>query len=55
MQLLGGEERKPVRQIEPHLMAENRERARSGAVALFQPLTEHAFHQIVILAHEFQG
>ena len=42
---------KPPRQIEAHLMAEDRQGADAGAVALFHALGEHAFHQIEILAH----
>jgi hypothetical protein len=32
-------------------MAEDRAGADAGAVALFDPLGEHAFHQVEILAH----
>ena len=48
-------QRKAARQIEAHLMAEDRARADAGAVALFDALGEHAFHQIEVLAHRFCG
>ena len=46
---------KPRGKVEPHLMAEHRQRAGAGAVALFDALGEHAFHQIEILAHRYFG
>ncbi len=49
--LLGGEQRKSRRQIEAPLMAEDRDRACAGAVALLHARLEHAFHEVVILAH----
>src|SRR3977135_1432161 len=51
MQLLGGDQWEALRQIEAHLVAEDGQCAGSGAVALFQALLEHAFPQIVIVAH----
>jgi hypothetical protein len=51
MQLLGGEQRKGGREIEPHLMAEHRQGAGPGTVALFHAVGEDAFHQVEILAH----
>ena len=51
VQLLGGHQRKALRQVEAHLMAENRAGADAGAVALFDAFGEHAFHQVEILAH----
>ena len=51
MQLLGRDHRKAVRQIEAHLMAEHRQRAGAGAVALLGAVGEDAFHQLVVLAH----
>src|SRR5262249_30094678 len=50
-QLLGGEKREALRKIEAHLMAENGDRARTRAVALFHARFEHTLHQFVILAH----
>ncbi len=38
-------------EVEAHLMAENRARADAGAIALFDALGKHAFHQVKILAH----
>ena len=55
VQLLGGDERKAALQIEPHLMAEDRAGADAGAVAFFDALGEHAFHQIEILTHRICG
>jgi hypothetical protein len=51
VQLLGGDQRKAVGEIEAHLMAEHRERAGTGAVALLHALFQDAFHQVEILAH----
>src|SRR5215470_16850692 len=51
VQLLGGEKGKATPKVEAHLMAEDRARADAGAVALFDALAEHAFHQVEILAH----
>ena len=51
MQLLGGDQRKALGQIEAHLMAEDGARAGAGAVALFHALVQGQFHQIEILAH----
>src|SRR3979490_2105428 len=53
VQLLSGDEREALRQIEAHLVAEDGQRAGSGAVALLKAALEHAFHQIVILAHNW--
>ena len=50
-QLLGGDQRKPVRQIEAHLVTEHRKRAGAGAVALLHAGVQHALHQVQILAH----
>ena len=53
VQLLGGDQRETARQVKAHLVAEDRARADAGAVALFDALGEHAFHQVEILAHGF--
>ena len=53
MQLFGGDQRKSGTQIEAQLVTEDRTRADAGAVAFFDALTEHAFHQIEILPHRF--
>ena len=42
---------KPSREIEAHLMAEHRQRAGAGAVALLDAVGEHVFHQFEILPH----
>ena len=42
---------KPCAEIEAHLMAEHRQRAGAGAVALFHAVGEHMFHQVEILPH----
>ena len=46
---------KPLGEIEPHLMAEHRQRAGAGAVALLHAVGEDVFHQIEILAHRGPG
>ena len=51
MQLLGSEKRKSAREVEAHLVAEDRARADAGAVAFFDPFGQHALHQIKVLAH----
>src|SRR5689334_4139282 len=51
MQLLGGDQREAVGKVEPHLIAEHRERAGAGAVALLHTLFQDAFHQVEVLAH----
>ncbi len=51
MQLLGGDKGEALPQIEPHLMAENRDRARAGPVILAHALAENAAHKLVILLH----
>src|SRR5262249_28418248 len=51
VQLLGGEEREAVSEVEPNLVAEYGERARTGAVALLDAVRENAFHQVVVLGH----
>ena len=51
VQLLGGDQRKAVGEIEAHLMAEHRQRAGAGAVALLHAVGEDVLHQVEILAH----
>ena len=51
MQLLGGQDRKALPQIEAHLIAENRARARSRAVAAIGAVVEHMLEKIEIGAH----
>ena len=51
VQLLGGEQREAVGEIEAHLIAEHRQRAGAGAVALFRAAAQNVFHQIEVLAH----
>ena len=46
MELLGGEAGEAVVQMEAHLMAEDTDGARSGAVALFDPFGQHAVEQV---------
>src|ERR1700730_18029089 len=52
-QLLGGQHRESGGQIEAHLMAEYRQRAGAGAVALLRAVRENPFEQIVVLVHAF--
>ena len=49
--LLGGDERKPLAQVEPDLAAENAERAGAGAVGLLDPVVEDSLHQVEVLPH----
>ena len=42
---------KPGAEIEAHLMAEHRDRAGAGAVALLDAVGEHVFHQFEVLPH----
>src|SRR6056297_1225769 len=51
MQLLGRDQRKAIGQIEAHLMAEDRERARAGPVTFLVALVENAAQKRVILLH----
>ena len=51
VQLLGGDQRKAVGQIEAHLVAEHAERAGAGAVGLAHALRAHAAHEVEILLH----
>ena len=51
VELLRRHQRKAFVEIEPHLMAEDRERAGTGAVLLFHAGLQHFFHQVEILAH----
>ena len=51
VQLLGGEQREAVVERKAHLMAEHRQRAGAGAVALLRAVAQNAFHQVEVLAH----
>ena len=51
MQLLGRQQRKALPEVEAHLRAEGRQRARPGAVLLFDTLVEYPLHELEILAH----
>ena len=51
VQLLGGDEREAGTEVEAHLVAEDRQRAGAGAVALLRAVGEHMFHQVEVLAH----
>ena len=42
VQLLGGEERETLLQVEPHLMAEDTQGARAGTVSLLVTLCQYA-------------
>jgi hypothetical protein len=50
-QLLGRQHRKSGRQIEAHLVAEDRQRTGAGAVVLLGAVGENPFEQIVVLIH----
>ena len=51
MQLLRRHQRKALRQVESHLMAENRKRARSRAIVFFDAFAQNSVQKIEILAH----
>ena len=51
MQALGGQQGKPVREVEAHLVAEHASRSRSRAVAPHDATVADMAHQIEILAH----
>ena len=42
---------KPFREVEAHLRAEGRQRARPGPVLLLDTLVEYPLHELEILAH----
>ena len=52
MHLLGGDQRKTVRQVEAHLMAEDRTRAGAGAVVFFHAGITGKPEQVEILLHQ---
>ena len=52
VQLLGGEHREALRQVEPHLVPEDRERPDAGAVLLGRAGVEDAADEVEILIHE---
>ena len=47
----GGQQRKALRQIEAHLMAEQRQRAGAGSVLLAPALAQQQIEEIEILSH----
>ena len=51
VQLLGGDERKPLGQIEAHLVAEDGQRPGAGPIRLFHAFVEGETHEVEILAH----
>ena len=51
MQLLGGDQRKAVGQVEAHLVAEDGERAGAGPVILAMAVVAHLPHEVEILFH----
>jgi phosphoribosyl 1,2-cyclic phosphodiesterase len=52
MELLRGEQRKFLSQIEARLRAENRKRSGAGAIHARLAVVEHEPKQIVVLAHQ---
>ena len=54
MQLLGRHQRKAAREIEAHLVAEDRQRAGAGPVILADAVVAHVAHEVEILLHEQQ-
>ena len=51
VQLLGGKNRKPIRQIKTHLIAKHRARASARPVAAINAIVEHMLQQREIGAH----
>src|SRR5262249_48041039 len=51
VQLLGREQRKALRQVEPRLVAEYRQRTGPGAVVLLHAVGENVLHQVEVLTH----
>src|SRR6185437_10062581 len=51
MELLGGEQRKAITEVEAELIAEERTRARPGAIRTIDPIGEHVSQKLQILAH----
>jgi hypothetical protein len=52
MELLGRDERESCAQVEPHLVAENAERADAGSVVLRDTGVEDAAEEVVICLHD---
>ncbi len=48
---LGGHQREPLAEVEPHLMSEDAEGARSGPVALWHALVEDPLQQVEVGLH----
>ena len=51
MQLLGRDQRKPIREVEAQLRTEQRERAGAGPVLLGNALVEDTLHEVEIVFH----
>ena len=51
VQLLGGDQRKALRQVEAHLPAEHAAGAGAGAVGFFAAVLEHVLQQVEVLLH----
>src|SRR5690606_32087389 len=51
VQLLGGDQRKALAQVEAHLPAEHAAGAGAGAVGLVRPVFEHVAQQVEVLLH----
>jgi hypothetical protein len=51
MQLFGGDQRKACVQIKPHLMPENRTRARACPVTAVSAGIENEFEEVVVCLH----
>src|SRR5688572_17593451 len=54
MNLLGGNQRKALIEIETHLPAKDAERPGAGAVALASPMGGDVSHQLEVLDHDGQ-
>jgi len=49
--LLGGDEREAVREVEPHLVAEHAERPGAGPVAFFNAFVKNPLEEVEVLLH----
>src|SRR5262245_3093462 len=52
VEFLGGDQRKPVGEIEAHLVAENAQGACAGAIGLRHAVVQRMLHQVEVLPHD---
>ena len=51
VKLFGGQQRKPVTKVEPHLMTEHTQRAGTGAIVLCRSVAQHMVEEVQVLPH----